>query len=89
MSGLALIDVTKSYGETEVLSGVSLRLEEREFVAFLGPSGSGKSTLLRIIAGLESLDSGEVWLGGERIDGLAPGKRGIAMVFQHYALYPH
>lgn len=89
MSGLALIDVAKSYGATQVLGGVSLHLEEREFVAFLGPSGSGKSTLLRIIAGLETLDSGEVWLGGERIDGLAPGKRGIAMVFQHYALYPH
>ena len=58
-------------------------------IAFLGPSGSGKSTLLRIIAGLESADAGEVWLEGERIDQLPPGKRGVAMVFQHYALYPH
>ncbi len=89
MSGLELIDVSKSYGATRVLDGVSLSIAPREFIAFLGPSGSGKSTLLRIIAGLETLDSGEVHLGGQRIDGLAPGARGIAMVFQHYALYPH
>lgn len=89
MAGLELIDVAKSYGATRVLDGVSLKLAPREFLAFLGPSGSGKSTLLRIIAGLENPDSGEVWLDGVRIDGLAPGARGIAMVFQHYALYPH
>lgn len=89
MSGLELIDVSKSYGATRVLDGVSLSIAPREFIAFLGPSGSGKSTLLRIIAGLESLDGGEVRLGGARIDTLAPGARGIAMVFQHYALYPH
>lgn len=89
MSGLELIDVSKSYGATRVLDGVSLNIAPREFIAFLGPSGSGKSTLLRIIAGLESLDAGEVRLGGTRIDTLAPGARGIAMVFQHYALYPH
>ena len=68
---------------------IDLTLEQREFIAFLGPSGSGKSTLLRIIAGLETADSGEVWLEGRRIDTLPPGERGIAMVFQHYALYPH
>lgn len=89
MSGLELIDVSKSYGTTQVLDSVSLSIAPREFIAFLGPSGSGKSTLLRIIAGLESLDAGEVRLGGARIDTLAPGARGIAMVFQHYALYPH
>jgi multiple sugar transport system ATP-binding protein len=72
-----------------VLDGVSLAMEPREFIAFLGPSGSGKSTLLRIIAGLETLDEGEVRIDGERIDQLPPGKRGVAMVFQHYALYPH
>jgi multiple sugar transport system ATP-binding protein len=64
-------------------------MEACEFVAFLGPSGSGKSTLLRIVAGLETPDSGEVWLEGRRIDRLQPGERGVAMVFQHYALYPH
>jgi multiple sugar transport system ATP-binding protein len=89
VAGLELIDVSKSYGATRVLERVSLSIAPREFIAFLGPSGSGKSTLLRIIAGLESLDAGEVRLGGERIDHLPPGARGIAMVFQHYALYPH
>src|SRR5215210_7690605 len=64
-------------------------METKEFVAFLGPSGSGKSTLLRIIAGLETADAGEVRLEGERIDRLPPGRRAVAMVFQHYALYPH
>ncbi len=89
LASLELIDITKSYGSVEVLDHVSLTMEKREFVAFLGPSGSGKSTLLRIIAGLETLDSGEVRLEGERIDQLPPGRRGVAMVFQHYALYPH
>ena len=89
LASLELIDVRKSYGQTEVLAGVSLAMEAKEFVAFLGPSGSGKSTLLRIIAGLETLDSGEVRLDGQRIDTLPPGERGVAMVFQHYALYPH
>lgn len=89
LAGLELIDVSKSYGDVPVLEHVSLSVLPREFIAFLGPSGSGKSTLLRIIAGLENADSGEVWLDGERIDTRPPGARGIAMVFQHYALYPH
>lgn len=89
MASLELNDIHKSYGDTPVLDGVSLSVDRREFIAFLGPSGSGKSTLLRIIAGLESLDSGEVWLEGRRIDPLPPGRRDVAMVFQHYALYPH
>jgi len=89
LARLELSDIRKAYGETPVLDGVSLTMEPREFIAFLGPSGSGKSTLLRIIAGLETLDEGEVRLDGERIDHLPPGKRGVAMVFQHYALYPH
>jgi multiple sugar transport system ATP-binding protein len=89
LPSLSLIDVHKSYGSTAVLDGVSLEMQPKEFIAFLGPSGSGKSTLLRIIAGLETLDSGEVWLNGARIDQLAPGDRGIALVFQQYALYPH
>ena len=86
---LALDRVSKAYGSTLVLDEVSLTTSEREFIAFLGPSGSGKSTLLRIIAGLETLDSGEVTLDGRRIDPLAPGARNVAMVFQAYALYPH
>ena len=89
VASLELNDIRKSYGDTPVLDGVSLSVDQREFIAFLGPSGSGKSTLLRIIAGLESADSGEVWLEGRRIDPLPPGRRDVAMVFQHYALYPH
>ena len=89
MTSLSLIDVHKAYGSTPVLEGVSLEMQPKEFVAFLGPSGSGKSTLLRIIAGLEFPDQGEVWLDGARIDGLAAGDRGVALVFQQYALYPH
>lgn len=89
MASLRLVGVRKSFGATPVLDEVSIELESREFIAFLGPSGSGKSTLLRIIAGLETADAGEVWLEGRRIDTLPPGERGVAMVFQHYALYPH
>jgi multiple sugar transport system ATP-binding protein len=89
LASLELNGVRKAFGATPVLDDLSLTLEAREFIAFLGPSGSGKSTLLRIIAGLESADAGEIWLEGRRIDGLAPGDRGVAMVFQHYALYPH
>ena len=86
---LQLSGVRKSYGATPVLDDVSLTLAAREFIAFLGPSGSGKSTLLRIIAGLERADAGEILLDDRRIDRLPPGDRGVAMVFQHYALYPH
>ena len=89
MASLELKGVRKAFGSTPILDDVSLTLESREFIAFLGPSGSGKSTLLRIIAGLETSDAGEVWLEGRRIDTLPPGQRDIAMVFQHYALYPH
>lgn len=89
MASLELLDISKAYGDTPVLDRVSLSMERREFIAFLGPSGSGKSTLLRIVAGLEMADAGEVRLEGRRIDQLPPGDRDVAMVFQHYALYPH
>ena len=89
LAGLELNNVRKAYGDTLVLDDVSLAIGAREFIAFLGPSGSGKSTLLRIIAGLETPDAGEVVLDGRRIDELPPGARDVAMVFQHYALYPH
>jgi multiple sugar transport system ATP-binding protein len=87
--GLELRNIRKAFKGTEVLAGVDLNVAPREFIAFLGPSGSGKSTLLRIVAGLETSDEGEVILDDRRIDTLPPGERGVAMVFQHYALYPH
>ncbi|MDC7677801.1 ABC transporter ATP-binding protein [Asticcacaulis machinosus] len=89
MSALDIRNVTKAYGPTTVLDDISLRAESNEFIAFLGPSGCGKTTLLRMVAGLETVDSGQIHIGGQRIDELAPGERGVAMVFQHYALYPH
>ena len=89
MSGLKLRDVRKSYGAVEVIKGVNLEIEPLEFVVFVGPSGCGKSTLLRMIAGLEDISSGEIDIGGKRVNDLDPSKRGIAMVFQSYALYPH
>jgi multiple sugar transport system ATP-binding protein len=87
--GLELRGVTKSFGRTQVLEAVDLDIAPREFIAFLGPSGSGKTTLLRIIAGLETADTGEIILDDRRIDRLGPGERDVAMVFQSYALYPH
>jgi multiple sugar transport system ATP-binding protein len=89
VSDLIISHVSKAYGQTPVLDDISLSINTDEFVAFLGPSGCGKTTLLRIIAGLETLDAGEVHLGGRRIDQMSPGARGVALVFQNYALYPH
>jgi multiple sugar transport system ATP-binding protein len=84
-----ITNVSKQFGALTVLDALTLSIPANEFVVFLGPSGCGKSTLLRMIAGLESVDSGEIRINGERIDHQPPGKRGVAMVFQSYALYPH
>ena len=89
MSSLNLKGVRKSFGTLQVIKGIDLDIEAREFVVFVGPSGCGKSTLLRMIAGLESITSGELAIGGKRMNDVDPSKRGIAMVFQSYALYPH
>jgi multiple sugar transport system ATP-binding protein len=81
--------LSKSFGSVAVLDDICLDIATGEFIAFLGPSGCGKSTLLRMIAGLETVETGEIHIGERRVDALAPGDRGVAMVFQHYALYPH
>ena len=89
MTALHLENVCKSFGEVEVLHDINLTVEEGEFVVFVGPSGCGKSTLLRVIAGLEDATSGTVEIAGNVVNTTPPAKRGIAMVFQSYALYPH
>ena len=89
MGSLKLYNIKKSFGKVDVLKGIELDVKESEFVVFVGPSGCGKSTLLRIIAGLEDTTSGEVLIDGEQVNNVPPAKRGIAMVFQTYALYPH
>jgi multiple sugar transport system ATP-binding protein len=81
--------VHKAFGQAEVIKGVDLAIQDKEFVVFVGPSGCGKSTLLRLVAGLEDISSGEMRFDGEVVNELAPAERGIAMVFQSYALYPH
>ncbi|WP_299028029.1 sn-glycerol-3-phosphate ABC transporter ATP-binding protein UgpC [uncultured Sulfitobacter sp.] len=89
MAGLTLRDVKKSYGDVQVMHGVDLDIEDGEFVVFVGPSGCGKSTLLRMIAGLEEISGGSVAIGDTEVNDVAASKRGVAMVFQTYALYPH
>lgn len=89
MCGLVLKDVSKSFGNTTVLRDVSLGLDEGELLVLLGPSGCGKSTLLRLIAGLEELDQGEIYIDSRRVDHLRPRERDVALVFQDYSLYPH
>jgi len=88
-TSLALNKIVKAYGDFEVVHGVDLDIEPGEFVVFVGPSGCGKSTLLRMIAGLEPITGGDLVIDGERMNEVPPAKRGIAMVFQSYALYPH
>ncbi|MDB5531157.1 MAG: ugpC 9 [Devosia sp.] len=87
--GMRLRQVRKSFGPIEVIHGVDLVVGEGEFVVFVGPSGCGKSTLLRMIAGLEEVSDGDIEIGGKDVTDLDPSQRGIAMVFQSYALYPH
>ncbi|CDY76849.1 Various polyols ABC transporter, ATP-binding component [Caballeronia glathei] len=89
MSAVQLHQVRKAFAGTEVLKSVDIAVADREFMVFVGPSGCGKSTLLRTIAGLERSDTGQVLIGGEDVTDLEPSQRGVAMVFQSYALYPH
>ena len=89
MAKIILDNLKKSYGATEVLHGVNAEIEDGEFVVIVGPSGCGKSTLLRMIAGLETVTEGEIFIGERMVNGLEPADRDIAMVFQNYALYPH
>lgn len=89
MAGLSITSVTKRFGDTEVLKGVTLDVGDAEFVSLVGPSGCGKSTLLRIIAGLEDVTSGDVSIGGQSVTGTRAADRDLSMVFQSYALYPH
>lgn len=89
MSSLSLKDVSKSYGSVEVLRNIDLEIDEGELIVFVGPSGCGKSTLLRMIAGLETITGGTLDIDGQVVNDVPPAQRGIAMVFQSYALYPH
>jgi multiple sugar transport system ATP-binding protein len=89
MSSVTIDHVSKQYGAVPVIHGVSVDIEDGEFVTLVGPSGCGKSTLLRMLAGLEDISSGEIRIGGRLVNDVAPKERDIAMVFQSYALYPH
>ncbi|MCB1429297.1 MAG: sn-glycerol-3-phosphate ABC transporter ATP-binding protein UgpC [Nitratireductor sp.] len=89
MSGLNLAKVKKSFGAVDVIHGVDLEIDDGEFTVFVGPSGCGKSTLLRLVAGLEDTTGGTIAIGGRDVTHVEPAERGIAMVFQSYALYPH
>ncbi|MDB6180574.1 ABC transporter ATP-binding protein [Paracoccus fistulariae] len=89
MAKIELKNVKKSYGAVDVIKGVDLEIRKGEFMVFVGPSGSGKSTLLRLISGLEEITSGDMRFDDELVNNLVPSDRGIAMVFQSYALYPH
>ncbi|RCW82480.1 ABC transporter ATP-binding protein [Paracoccus lutimaris] len=89
MAKIELKNVTKSYGAAHVIKGVDLEIRKGEFMVFVGPSGCGKSTLLRLISGLEEISTGDMLFDGQRVNELVPSDRGIAMVFQSYALYPH
>ncbi|WP_279327515.1 ABC transporter ATP-binding protein [Chelativorans petroleitrophicus] len=89
MTSLTLRNIKKSFGATQVIKGVDLEIADGEFVVFVGPSGCGKSTLLRMIAGLEDITEGEIYIGERKVNDVQAAQRGVAMVFQSYALYPH
>ena len=89
MNDIVFDNVCKSYGKTEVIKNLNLEIESGKRVILLGPSGCGKTTILRMIAGLEWITSGDLYMGGKRVNTIDPGERGVAMVFQNYALYPH
>ena len=89
MATVTLENVHKAYGEVKIIKGVDLHIDDRDFCVFVGPSGCGKSTLLRMIAGLEEITSGDLLIDGKRSNDIPPAERGLAMVFQSYALYPH
>ncbi|RVA18177.1 sn-glycerol-3-phosphate ABC transporter ATP-binding protein UgpC, partial [Mesorhizobium sp. M7A.F.Ca.CA.004.11.2.1] len=89
MASVAIGEVYKSFGAVEILHGVSVNIEDGEFVTLVGPSGCGKSTLLRMIAGLEKISRGQIAIGERVVNNVAPKERDVAMVFQNYALYPH
>ncbi|MCV6824011.1 MULTISPECIES: ABC transporter ATP-binding protein [Halocynthiibacter] len=89
MSGVSLNGITKAYGQLEVVHGIDLEVQEKEFVVLVGPSGCGKSTTLRMIAGLEEITDGDLSIDGRYVNQVAPKDRDVAMVFQNYALYPH
>jgi multiple sugar transport system ATP-binding protein len=89
VAAIELKGVTKHFGDTVVIPGLDLSVQDGEFMVFVGPSGCGKSTMLRMIAGLETMTQGDIWIGGENVSAKGPSERGAAMVFQSYALYPH
>ena len=89
MASITLKGLKKSYGNAHVIKGVDIEINDGEFVVFVGPSGCGKSTLLRMIAGLEDITSGDLTIAGKQVNDLPPKDRGVAMVFQSYAIFPH
>jgi len=89
MSSVTINNVLKKYGDVQVIHGVDLEIEDGEFCVFVGPSGCGKSTLLRMVAGLEETTAGQIKIGTRDVTKMDPAARGVAMVFQTYALYPH
>ncbi|MEX3958386.1 carbohydrate ABC transporter ATP-binding protein (CUT1 family) [Trinickia symbiotica] len=89
MAAVQMSGIFKRYGDTQVVHGIDLSIDDGEFVVLVGPSGCGKSTLMRMVAGLEEISGGELTIGGKRANGLSPQQRNVSMVFQSYALYPH